>query len=136
MQLTFQWGTLRADDLDGIMAEVAARAGLSAVHYLTARFGGESLYVPKAPLRHGRWRPERLNYWLAEVSRDCSPSLARILVELRGGEMVYIPSRRQLEERAVARAVRAAYDGTNAGLLAERFSLTRRKVRKILREEG
>lgn len=133
MQLSFHWTRIDRCDLDGLLAEIADRCGLEAVQFLVERFGGDTLYVPTRPARHGldEVRRKDLQGWLREVAERHSLALVRVLIELRGGEPIYIPVASKLEEAVVERQIRRLYDGTNAGDLAARFGLSRRKVREL-----
>lgn len=135
MEYKFEWGTLTDGDLGEFMSEIAEQCGIDDAIFLMERFGGMSLHVPKAP--SALERPEDIHRedmtpWVIEVAQDRSLRLARMIVLLRGGEMVYIPAGRAVK-KAMAREIKKLYNGRNAGELASRFKLSRRRVLQMAR---
>jgi hypothetical protein len=119
------WPKVEREDLTDFLAELAEAAGLDAVRFVVARFGGLTVSVP---MRH---RPGRLPLWLAEVAEHCGPGLVDTIIALRAGEMFAIPAPATLHEAVVRREIRRLYDGRNGGDLAVRFQCSRRFVQKV-----
>ncbi|MEG1691252.1 MAG: Mor transcription activator family protein [Hafnia sp.] len=67
-----------------------------------------------------------------ERVEDLTEELVRRYVQRLGGVQVYVPGQRAVDRKRVVEEIRASFDGCNAIQLANKYSLSPRRVRQIL----
>ena len=79
-------------------------------------------------------RPDELPGDLGEIATDIGLEAAQYLVEVWGGSMIYVPTLSKLKKEHRDRMIVVEYNGGNVGTLAVRLGVSRRYVRKVLKE--
>lgn len=129
------WDSLTPDHLRGDLRDIACTHGMNVARYFVEAWGGMQIWIPKFTQKQieswNRLTPRCLPDDIAEIAQGIGMDETRRLVETWRGCFIYIPTWQSIRMDNVLPRIEQEFDGKNAGVLARKYGVARRRIYEI-----